>query len=108
MCEYLLPRGTGAEIATACSEFIAVAVTFPAELTESCAFLLGVFADRMEYVVLVLRDGDWGSSRVRMVRGGLATQDLRQIDQWVCKSVGRGAGHVLGAATRCLVLLSAT
>ena len=45
---------------------------------------------------------------VRMVRGELATPDLRQTDQGVCGCVRRGAGQVLAAATRRMVLLSTT
>ena len=46
-------------------------------------------------------------SWVRMVRGGLATQDLREVDQGACASVRRGAGWVLLQDSRRPVLLSA-
>ena len=44
---------------------------------------------------------------VRMVQGGLATQDLRKLDQGACASVRRGGGRVLLQRGRRLVLLSA-
>ena len=43
---------------------------------------------------------------VRMVRGGLATQDLRKLDQGACASVRRAAGRVLLQRGRRLVLMS--
>ena len=43
---------------------------------------------------------------VRMVRGGLATQDLRRLDQGACASVRRGAGRVVLQRGRRQVLMS--
>ena len=43
---------------------------------------------------------------VRMVRGGLATQDLRKPDQGACASVRRGGGRVVHQRGRRPVLMS--
>ena len=54
------------------------------------------------YMEVVLKEPLW----VRMVQGGLATQDLRKLDQGACTSVQRGVGRVVLHRGRRLVLMS--